>query len=150
MANPERKQLFTGARARLIVNGVKVGWATGVSGSRSYQKEPVDVLDNLETEEHATLGYRVSIRASIVGIVSQSLERAGLLPEIGQTNEEHLRNLLAQNPFTIQIEDNQTGDVIYEFERCEVADESFSVQARSLMMRDVNFVAIRVGDVAET
>lgn len=150
MANPERKQLFTGARARLLINGVKIGWATGVSGSRSYQKEPVDVLDNLETEEFATLGYRVSLRASIVGIVSQSLVRAGLLPEVGQTSDEHLRNLLAQGTLTIQIEDNQTGAVIYEFTRCEVADENFSVQARSLMMRDVNFVGIRIADVAET
>jgi hypothetical protein len=150
MANPERKQLFTGARARLIANGVRVGWATGVSGSRSYQKEPVDVLDNVEVEEHATLGYRVSLRASIVGLVSQSLVSAGLLPEIGQTNEEHLRNLIGQPVFTVQIEDNQTGAVIWEFTGCEIADESFSVQSRSMMMRDVNFVAIRLADVAET
>lgn len=150
MANTERKQLFTGARGRLIMNGVRVGWATGVSGSRSYQKEPVEVLDNLEVEEHATLGYRVSLRCSVVGLVSQSLVSAGLLPAVGQSSEEHLRNLLAQTPFTVQIEDNQTGAVRWEFTRCEIADESFNLQARSLMMTDVNLVGIRVADVAET
>lgn len=150
MANTEKGQLFTGARARLIANDVRVGWATGVSGSRSYMKEGVEVLDNLEVEEYATLGYRVSLRMSQVGLVEKSLVTAGLLPAIGQSNEDHLRNLLAQVPFTVQVLDNKTGKVRWEWSKCEIEGESFNINARSLLLLDISMVAIRLADVAET
>lgn len=150
MANREKKQLFTGARGRLLARGQRVGWATGCSGSRSYTKEPVEVLDNLEVEEHATTGYRVSLRMSIVGIVTKSLVDSGLLPNVGQSSQEHLKNAIALEPFTVQIEDNQTGKVQYEITDVEIDTENFDLRARSVMMTDVSAVGIRMMDSAET
>lgn len=127
-----------------------MGWATGCSGTRSYQKEAIDVMDNIEVEEHATVGYRVSIHMDVVGLVKKSLVEAGLLPAIGQDNEEHLKNAIAMEPFTVQVEDNQTGKVQYEYQRCEIATESWNLNARSLMMTGVDMVGIRAVDSAET
>lgn len=149
MANRERKKLFTGARASIIARDVKVGWATGCSGSRIYQKQGVEVLDNIEMEEYATLGYMVRLRMTVVGLVDQSLVSAGLLPEIGQSNETHLAAAIALEPFTVQVMDRITGKPRWEFERCEIEEESFNLAARTLMMTDVSLVGIRVADVHE-
>lgn len=150
MANKERKEIFSGARARIIARGKRVGWATGCSGGREYQKEPIEVCGNPEVEEHATLGYRINLRATMVGIVTGTLVGDGLLPEIGQSDEEHLKNIILLEPFTVQIEDIVTGKVIYEFQDMEISAESFNVGARSVLMKDVTFVGKRLSDVAET
>lgn len=150
MANRERKQIFTGARARLLARGQRVGWSTSVSGSREYQKEPIEVLDNIEVEEHATMAYRCSARIGMVGIVTKSLVEAGLLPEVGQDNEAHLKNIIAMEPWVLQIVDNQTEKVLYEMQDCEVSSENFQVGARSVLMIDVTVVGIRIADIAET
>lgn len=40
---PEKGRVFTGARARFIYNGRKVGYATNVAGSEEIQWDPVSV-----------------------------------------------------------------------------------------------------------
>lgn len=150
MANSERRRLFVGARARIIARGQRVGWATGASGSRLYQKVPVEVVDNIEVEEYATLGYTVSLRMDVVGLVAASMVSAGLIPEVGQSSEEHLRNIILLEPFTVQVLDNQTNKPQYEFQDCEISEEGFNIQARSLMMLNIVLVGIRVADSAET
>lgn len=142
--NKEKRQIFTGCRARILMNGQRVGWAKGVSGTREYSKEAIEVVDNIETEEFATTGYRVSMRCSLVGIVTQSLVQMGLLPNIGQNSEDHLKAAIALAPFKIQVEDNITHKVQWEFSDCEIATESFDVMARSVMGKDVSIVGIRV------
>jgi hypothetical protein len=146
MANKQRKELFSGCRARILMDGKRQGWAKGVSGSREYMKEAVEVCDNVEVEEYATVGYRVNMRANLVGILTESLTGQGLMPKIGQDNDEHLKNIIAQTPFTIQIEDNVTGKIMYEYSRCEISTENFDVGARSIMGKDVSIVGIRAAE----
>lgn len=149
MANKERKLLFTGARARILFDGTRIGWASGCSFRRAYSKQGVEVVDNIEVEEFATLGYQVSGRASKFGLVTESLTTLGLLPAIGNTSEEHIKNLLAMNPFTWQLIDTISGKPTFEFHDCEVEAEDINIAARSIMMHDISIVGIRVKDADE-
>ncbi len=149
MANAERKRIFVGARARLIIDGRRIGWADNVSVSRRYQKERIEVLDNVELEEQATTGYSVDVNFGVVGIVDKSLVEMGLLPAAGQDNEEHLENMIALPPMTVQIEDNITGATQAEIQDFEVESESFQVGARGALRHNVSGVGRRVLDSAE-
>lgn len=149
MPNQEKRQIFTGARCRFLLDGKKVGWATGVSGSEEYMYEAIDVLDNLETEEHAIVGYRCDMACSIVGIVTQSLRSLGFMPKAGTSPEEHLANVLALDGLGAVIEDNQTGKVIAEYFQVRTSRKDFQTAARGTMGINVQFVAIRSRDVAE-
>ena len=48
----EKGNLFTGARARFSISGVKVGFARNVTVREEIQLDPVEVLDNIEVEEY--------------------------------------------------------------------------------------------------
>lgn len=47
MAEP----VFSGARAKLIVDGEEIGFATGVSASEQISHQRVDILGNIDSQE---------------------------------------------------------------------------------------------------
>ena len=51
-------QVMTGAKAIFRIKGVKIAWASNVSYNENYQLEPVNVLDQLEVNEHADRRHR--------------------------------------------------------------------------------------------
>ena len=70
----EKGKLFTGARARFLLNGEKVGYARQVSGGEEINYEAIDVLDNIQTEEHVPVGYACSLSAGMFRIVAKTLK----------------------------------------------------------------------------
>jgi hypothetical protein len=149
MPNPERNQIFVGARARLLIGGKQIGWATGCDGDEEYMLEPVDVLDNIETEEHATVGYRVNWSFAHVTITTVTLRGMGLLPKLGANPQAHLANILRSGELALGIEDNQSRKLMFQLQRAKFARNSFSVGARAVSMRNCNGVAIRLLDASE-
>lgn len=145
----EKGRVFTGARARLIVNGKKIGYATGISWEETEQVEDVDVLDNVETEEHVTVKYKVSGSMKMVRIVGESVRSQGLWPLLGANKDEHLLNILASGGLTIQIDDSKTGKTVSMFERSKFTSRSGSVDAGGVAYKDLRFVAIRMADESE-
>ena len=63
-------KVFTGCRAKLLLRGVQIGYATSVTVRESTEFEPISVLDNIEVKEHAPIAYSVSLSA---GVSSSSL-----------------------------------------------------------------------------
>lgn len=145
----ERGNVFSGARARLLVNGVKVGYARNCSGGETIQYEPVEVLDNIEVEEHVPTRYRVRFSMGFVRIVGTTPKTQGLYPGLGQNSQDHLQNILTSGDLTVTIEDNQTGSIIMTLEQARAQDSNWSIDATGIVGHDMEFVAIRMRDESE-
>jgi hypothetical protein len=149
---------FSGARAIFRVNTDKVAFASGCSGGEEIQYEPVDVLDNIETQEHVPTGYRVNLSAevfrTIKGVTGAqapkdgtygSLKEMGIFPKAGADP----LNVLKSGEMSASITDRLTQKTIMQVERVKAASHNFSVTARGIVGQNVTFVAIRMKDESE-
>jgi len=132
---------FSGARARLKINGEKVAYAGGVSGEESVDHEPIDVLDLLEVLEFVPVAYRASMNANIFRVVNQSLKNLGIFPQN--------TNILTSGALEAAIEDSQTQQTTYLFQGVKAAGKTFDIAARAPTSENINFVAIRVLDESQ-
>jgi hypothetical protein len=146
----EKGRLFTGARARFSIEGVKVGYARNVAVSEAITYEPVAVLDNIEVEEYVPTGYEVTFTASQFRIIGETLKSLGWFPKIGANTEEHLENILISGDLVATIEDTKTGNLFAVLEQVKVQSHNWTVDARGVVGEDVTFVAVRVKDESET
>lgn len=148
----EKGRLFTGARARFSINGIKVGYARNVSVTEEIEYFPVEVLDNIEVEEHVPVAYRVRFSASMFRIIGETLKTQGFFPEVGGNTEEHLTNILFSGDLTATIEDTKTGrsgKVFATLEQVKVASHTWTIDARGVVGEDMEFVAVRLRDESE-
>lgn len=145
----EKGRIFTGARARFSINGIKVGYARNVAIGENVDYQPVDVLDNVETEEFAPVGYSVTFTASHFRIVGETIKQLNFFPKVGANTEEHLQNILITGDLTATIEDTKTGKIVATVEQVKVASHNWTVDARGIVGEDMTFVAIRVRDESE-
>jgi hypothetical protein len=146
----EKGRIFTGARARFLINGVKVGYARNVNLGDSIEYQPIEVLDNIEVEEHVPVAYRVdTFTASTFRIVGETLKTAGWFPKTGGDVASHLENILITGELTATIEDSKTKQILATVEQVKISAKSLSVDARGVAGIDVTFVAIRVKDESE-
>ena len=143
-------RILTGARCRFSVNGKTIGYARNVNFSESIQYEPIDVLDNIETEEHVPVGYSVTMSASMFRIVGATLKSEGLFPVGGANAEERLQNVLLQSGImNATVEDTKSGKTITEVQQVKVQTHNWGIDARGVVGTDVEFVAIRIADESE-
>lgn len=145
----EKGRLFTGARARFSINGVKVGYARNVAVTEEIQYDPVEILDNIEVEEYVPVAYRVTFTASQFRIIGETVKSLGYFPNVGQNVEEHLENILISGDLTATIEDTKTGKLFATLEQVKVASHNWTIDARGVVGEDLTFVAIRVKDESE-
>tara|TARA_Y100000034_G_scaffold136543_1_gene213722 strand:- start:711 stop:1160 length:450 start_codon:yes stop_codon:yes gene_type:complete len=138
---PTPGNVLTGARARFSLNGVKVGYATGVSVREMIQYEPVKALDNIQVEEHVAVDYDVSMTADVVRIIGETFKSQGWFPKQGSTPEEFLQNVLATGELTAMIEDNETSQVVMNVEGVKVAERNVNITARGVVGTNVSMVA---------
>lgn len=145
----EKGKVFTGARARLLVQGVKVGYARNCSGGESIQYEEVAVLDNIEVEEHVATRYRVRFSMGFVRTIGETPKTQGWFPSLGQNTQDHLANILTNGELTVTIEDNQTGAIYMTLEQAKASDSNWSIDATGIVGHDMEFVAVRMRDESE-
>lgn len=145
----EKGRLFTGARARFSINGVKVGYARNVAVTEEIQYDPVEILDNIEVEEYVPVAYRVTFTASQFRIIGETVKSLGYFPNVGSNVEEHLENILVSGDLTATVEDTRTGSIYATLEQVKVASHNWTIDARGVVGEDLTFVAIRVKDESE-
>lgn len=145
----EKGDVFSGARARFLINGEKIGWATQVSGGEEIQYDPVEVLDNIQVQEHVPIGYTATLQASRVRIVGKTLKSQGLFPSLGNNAQEHLTNILNSGDLVCQIEDSATGKPIATYEQVRISSHNFQISARGIVANDMTFVCVRQSDESE-
>lgn len=139
-----RGLVLSGARARLMIEGVKVMYATNVSYGEEIQLDPVEVLDQLEVAEHVPVGYRVNFSAQMVRVITNSIKLRD-----GVSIFPRLEDILTSGELTATVEDRVTGTIVSNIERVRAASYNINVGARGIVLNDVQFVAIRIRDESE-
>ena len=145
----EKGNLFTGARARFSISGVKVGFARNVTVREEIQLDPVEVLDNIEVEEYVPVAYRVTFSASIFRIIGDTIKSRGWFPATGANTEEHLTNILTSGELTCTVEDTRTGEIFATLEQVRLQSHNWTIDARGVVGEDIEFDAIRLKDESE-
>ncbi len=145
----EKGRLFTGARARFSIDGIKVGYARNVAVTEEVQYDPVEILDNIEVEEFVPVAYRVTFTAGQFRIIGTTLKSLGFFPSVGGSTEEHLENILVSGDLVALVEDTRTGSRFATLEQVKVASHNWTIDARGVVGEDVTFVAVRLRDESE-
>lgn len=150
--------VFTGARAKLLVGSEVVGYATNISGSQEIQWEAIRTLDNAYVTEFAPLGYECSASASRVRLVKSPI-RGGpstgapqLFPKHGQTSSDFLlniNNLFAQMSMSILDSIAGSNVTVALLEQLVVVRHNWTVGARSVMGEDIDMLAVKMKDESE-
>ena len=140
----ELGRVLSGARARLMIEGVPVLYATNVSYSEEIQYDPVEVLDLLEVAEFVAVAYRVTFTSQHVRVVTNTIKNRD-----GIAIFPKLTDIIGAPELTAAVEDNVTGQVISNIERVKAARYTVNIGARGIVLTDVEFVAIRIQDESE-
>lgn len=141
--------ILTGCRARFSLNGVKVGYATNVTLTENIERQPIEVLDNVEVAEFVPTAYRVTMRASFFRIVGNTIKGNGWFPATGKDPAEHLTNILNSGDLVATLEDSKTGMVLANVTGVQIASHNYTITARGVVGEDAEFVAIRMIDETE-
>ncbi|MFA4944441.1 MAG: hypothetical protein WC789_07045 [Lentisphaeria bacterium] len=146
MADKTKGAILTGCRARLMIQGVQVGYARGVELSEAIQYDPARVLGNIEVEEHVPLAYDVRFSCSMYRLVGETLKKAGWFPGVGKSTREHLMNVLTSGDLSATLEDVKTGQIVANVEQVKIASHNWSVTSGDAVGEQVEFVAVRIRD----
>jgi hypothetical protein len=140
---------MTGARARLTIDGKKVGWATGIRCRRAIDYREALVLDDIMVAEHVPTVYRVSLSFTTLTMIGKSLEALGLFPKGGNAAGDRLRNILDAAEMTVIVEDNSTGDVLFQVLGVKLSEINLGFDAGNISGTDVTAVARELKDGSE-
>lgn len=132
--------VMTGAKAIFRINGTQVAYASNVSYNENIQLEEVNVLDRLETVEHAEVGYRVDFNCQTFRVQNQSVKQLGIMPR--------LEDILTSGELTAEIIDRQTNSVLLLMEGVKLESRQTTVDARGLMTETWNFRGRKSSDEA--
>jgi hypothetical protein len=140
----ELGKVLSGARARLLLEGVPVLYATNVNYSEEIQYDPVEVLDLLEVAEFVPVAYRVTFTSQHVRVVTNPIKNRD-----GIQVFPRLSDILRAPDLTAAIEDNVTGEILASIQRVKASRYTVNIGARGIVLTDVEFVAIRIEDESE-
>lgn len=149
MTTKERGRLITGARARFLINNKVVGYAKAVTIQESLEMQPVEVIGNIEVEEHVPIGYRVNMTADMFRVFNETPKSQGFFPGVGANTDEHLLNVLTAQGMSAIIEDTKNSKAIATLEQVRMTSNNYTLDARGIMGNAAEFVAIRVRDESE-
>jgi len=133
-------RVVSGARARLVINGQVIGFATGVNCSENIVLQPIDVLGEIDPVEYEPVGRSVMMNTTAVRIKANSLKTLGVVPR-GDTVE-----IINFAEVDALIEDVVTGDVIMKISRLKAEAVNWRVDTTGIMTMDASFRGIRVYD----
>ena len=72
---------FSAPRARVLVNGEEVGWATGITVQESFTNFGIRALGSVFVQSWATVAYGCSASIETIEIIGESLIQKKLFPE---------------------------------------------------------------------
>lgn len=146
----EKGRILTGARARFLVNGEKVGYARSVSITEEMTLDPVEVLNNIQVEEYVPTSYRVTMNASHFRIVGETIKSMGWFPASHSNPDTHLENILTNGALSAILEDAKTNTIIATLEQVKATSHNYTVDARGIVAEDMAFVAILAKDESDS
>ena len=140
----ELGRVLSGARARLLIDGVPVLYCTNVNYSEEVQYDPVEVLDELAVAEFVAVAYRVTFSAQWVRVVTNTIKNRD-----GIRIFPRLTDIIQAPDLTGSVEDNVTGEVLASIQRVKASRYTVNIGARGIVLTDTEFVAVRIQDESE-
>lgn len=123
--SPKKPQIFTGARAIVILNGKRVGLFANCSWSVRQDKAPAYILGRFNPTE-ITSTSQEPVQLSLTGY--RVVGKGPYTLEVKALKDL----LLNDNDFYVEILDRRTGDLIFRAEGCRCAGWSSGVAARGV------------------
>jgi hypothetical protein len=133
-------QTFSGVKASLKLNGVKVAFVGSINVTQENTLTAVDVLDQVEVAELAETGHQVSFTCNIFKVDQNSALSLGF-------DYTDLTSLLTQPEMVMEIYDRINDKVQYSITGVKWEGGSGSVDARGLWQGSWNFKG-RIGGAA--
>ena len=140
----ELGRVLSGARARLLLDGVPVLYCTNVNYSEEIQQDPIEVIGQLETAEFVPVAYRCTFTAQWVRVVTNPIKNRD-----GIRIFPKLSDILTAPDLTAAIEDSVTGEVLANIHRVKATRYTANIGARGIVLTDTEFVCIRIEDESE-
>lgn len=142
--------VFSGARARFVIDGTTIGYCAGVSGEEAVDYEPVNTLDFLEVREHVPVSYRASLSAAFFRLIGSPLKAYS-----GKNGDEGnlkifpiLEDILTSGAMSCSLQD-KSNKVVALFEEVRATSKTFDVSSRGVVSENCAFVAIRQRDESQ-
>jgi len=133
-------KVMTGAKAIFRVNGSQIAYASNVSYNENIQLEEVNVLDKLEVEELAEVGYRVDLSCQSFRVQNQSVKQLGIMPR--------LEDILTSGELTAEVIDRGSNVVLLFMTGVKLESRQTTADARGLMTETWNFRGRKSSDEA--
>ena len=125
-------KVLSGSKAALKLNGVKVGFVGSVTINEENTLTDIDVMDQLETAEHAETGHKVSFTCNLFKIDGNSVSQLGLRPDV-------LKDILTQPELTMELFNSLEDRVEYTMSGVKFEGGSGTVDARGVWQGTWNF-----------
>lgn len=128
---------ISGARIVFRIEGKKVAFATNVTYQIRHDHVPVLVLDQLEPEEYAEVGYYITFSASGFRVPGYS-PMGDIMPV--------LQDILYQGELSAEIYDKVSKKILLKLYRVKPIARAGQYAAGQLAGDNMDFVAIKAGD----
>lgn len=133
--------VVTGSRVVFRIDGERVFYATTISYNESIEHEPIDVLDNIRTEEHVPVSYRVDFSVETFRIADKSVKQLGIMPVLDE--------ILNTGDLTAEFVDTPTGKTIGLILGVRLTGRSGNVPTRGSARETLSFVGTIMRDESE-
>jgi len=125
-------KVFTGSKAALKLNGVKVAFVGSVNINQEHQLTRIDVIDQIESAELAETGFVCSFTCNLFKIDGNSAAQLGL-------EFDNINDLLTQGELTMELYNSIDDRVEYNMSGVKFEGGSGSVDARGVWNGTWNF-----------
>lgn len=118
-------KVFTGSKASLKLNGVKVAFVGSISVTEDDTLTDIDIIDQLEVAEHAETGHKVSFTCNLFKIDENSASKLGIRPD-------NIRDILTQPELTMEVYNSIAEKIEYTMSGVKFEGGSGTVDARGV------------------
>ena len=125
-------EVFTGSKASLKLNGVKVAFVGGVNITEENTLTDINVIDQLEVAEHAETGHIVSFTCNLFKTAANTAQSLGLSPN-------NLRDQMSQGELTMEVFNSVDDRVEYTISGVKWGGGSGNVDARGVWQGSWSF-----------
>lgn len=134
----QRGHVVHGARFFLAVDGKMLGYCPNVTMSRTTNFGPVEVLDNIETEEHVALGYTVAGSFGAIAVTNRTMIERGVQVAISEILND------VTKVFTLM--DRPTDSAQWTLEGVSLSGDSLNIGKGQITTVSFNWMALRRRD----
>lgn len=128
------QMLQSGGAAKVIINGIVIGFATSLSFSRSISTKFIYGIDSPIAQEIAPTTY--SVQGNLNGLRIRS---SGGLDGVGAMDISSLQKLFNFKYATIEVVDRVSNETFYTIQNVVFEQDSWTIQAKSLITFSASF-----------